>query len=95
MVDLCRPSDAHPAQLLVAAIRKQQTYLLLLEVLSYYCDQGWTNHVFPWVVGIRGTIDPVSTEIYGYPVETLANSSGKDGPRLCQRVLLPPYSMLW
>ena len=58
IVDLCRPSDVHPAQLLAAAIRKQQTYLPLLEALSYYSDQGWTIHVFPWVVGIRGTIDP-------------------------------------
>ena len=58
IVDLCRPSDVHPAQLLAAAIRKQQTYLPLLESLSYYSDQGWTIQVFPWVVGIRGTIDP-------------------------------------
>ncbi len=26
IVDLCRPSDVHQAQLLAAAIRKQQTY---------------------------------------------------------------------
>lgn len=58
IVDLCRPSDVHPDQLLAAAMRKQQTYLPLLEALSYYSDQGWTIHVFPWVVGIRGTIDP-------------------------------------
>ena len=51
-------SDVHPAQLLAAAIRKQQTYLPLLESLSYYSDQGWSIHVFPWVVGIRGTINP-------------------------------------
>ena len=55
---VCRPSDVHPAQLRAAAIRKQQTYLPLLAALSYYSDQGWTIHVFPWVVGIRGTIDP-------------------------------------
>ena len=58
IVDLCRPSDVHPAQLLAAAMRKQQTYLPLLEALRYYSDQGWTIHVFPWVVGIRGMIDP-------------------------------------
>jgi hypothetical protein len=58
IVDLCRPSDVHPAQLLAAAVRKQQTYLPLQEALSYYSDQGWTIHVFPWVVGIRGMIDP-------------------------------------
>ncbi len=69
IVDLCRPSDVHPAQLLAAAIRKQQTYLPLLEALSYYSDQGWTIHVFPWVVGTwhsRHNIPhayPVSTEI--------------------------------
>jgi hypothetical protein len=58
IVDLCRPSDVHPDQLLAAAMRKQQTYLPLLEALSYYSDQGWTIHVFPWVVGIQGTINP-------------------------------------
>ena len=58
IVDLCRPSDVHPAQLLAAAMRKQQTYLPLLEALSYYSDQGWIIHVFPWAVGIRGMIDP-------------------------------------
>ena len=58
IVDLCRPSDVHPDQLLAAAMRKQQTYLPLQEALSFYSDQGWTVHVFPWVVGIRGMIDP-------------------------------------
>jgi hypothetical protein len=59
VVDLCRPSDVHPAQLLAAAMRKQQTYLPLLDALSYYSEQGWTIHVFPWVVGIRGMINPL------------------------------------
>lgn len=59
IVDLCRPSDVHPAQLLAAAMRKQQTYLPLLEALSYYSELGWTVHVFPWVVGIRGMINPL------------------------------------
>jgi hypothetical protein len=58
VVDLCRPSDVHSAQLLAAAMRKQQKYLPLLEALSYYSEQGWAIHVFPWVVGIRGMIDP-------------------------------------
>ena len=39
-------------------MRKQQAYLPLQEALSFYSDQGWTIHVFPWVVGIRGMIDP-------------------------------------
>jgi hypothetical protein len=55
--DLCCPSDVHPAQLLAAAMRKQQTYLLHQDALHYYSDQGWTIHVFPWVVGICGMID--------------------------------------
>jgi hypothetical protein len=55
IVDLCRPSDVHPDQLLAAAMRKD---LPLQEALSFYSDQGWTIHVFPWVVGIRGMIDP-------------------------------------
>ena len=58
IVDLCRPSDVYPAQLLTAAMRKQQVYLPLQEALSFYSDQGWTIHVFPWVVGIRGMTDP-------------------------------------
>ena len=58
IVDLCRPSDVHPDQLRAAAMRKQQAYLPLQEALSFYSDQGWTIHVFPWVVGIRGMIDP-------------------------------------
>ena len=62
IVDLCRPSDVHPAQLLAAAMRKQHAYGPLEEALSYYADQGWVIHVFPWVVGIRGTIDPLHIE---------------------------------
>jgi hypothetical protein len=58
IVDLCRPSDVHTAQLLAAAVRKQQAYLPLQEALRFYADQGWTIHVFPWVVGIRCMIDP-------------------------------------
>ncbi len=62
IVDLCRPSDVHPAQLLAAAIRKQHAYGPLEEALSSYANQGWVIHVFPWVVGIRGTIDPLHIE---------------------------------
>ena len=62
IVDLCRPSDVHPAQLLAAAMRKQQTYGPLQEALGQYTEQGWTVHVFPWVVGIRGLIDPFHIE---------------------------------
>ena len=59
VVDLCSPSDVHPAQLLAAAMRKQQTHLPLLDALSYYSEQIWTIHVFPWVVGIRDMINPL------------------------------------
>jgi hypothetical protein len=62
IVDLCRPSDVHPAQLLAAAMRKQRTYGPLQEALGQYTEQGWTVHVFPWVVGIRGLIDPFHIE---------------------------------
>jgi hypothetical protein len=62
IVDLCRPSDVHHAQLLAAAIRKQQVYQPLVEALSHYTDQGWVVHVFPWVVGIRGMIDSSHVE---------------------------------
>jgi hypothetical protein len=54
IIDLCRPSDVHQTQLQAAAIRKQQTYQPLVEGLSYYTEQGWVVHVFPWVVGIWG-----------------------------------------
>ena len=62
IIDLCRPSDVHPAQLLAAAMRKQHAYNPLKEALSEYTDQGWVVHVFPWVVGIRGLIDPLHLE---------------------------------
>jgi hypothetical protein len=64
IVDLCRPSgsDVLPSQLLVAAKRKQHTYCPLVEALSYYTEPGWIIHIFPWVVGIRGMIDPVHVE---------------------------------
>ncbi len=28
-----------------------------MEGLSYYTEQGWVVHVFPWIVGIQGMID--------------------------------------
>ena len=62
IMDLNRPSEVHPGQLLAAAERKQQTYGCLEEALSYYVEQGWVVHVFPWVVGIRGMIDPLHIE---------------------------------
>jgi len=58
IADLCRPADVHPSQLLVAGDRKQQKYSVLVEALGFYIDQGWLVQVFPWVVGIRGLIDP-------------------------------------
>jgi hypothetical protein len=39
IVDLCRPSNVHTAQLLAAAMRKQQAYLPLQEALRFYADQ--------------------------------------------------------
>ena len=58
IVDLCRPSDVHPEQLRAAAIRKQDGYAPLVLALCHYIEEGWTVQVFPWVVGIRGLIDP-------------------------------------
>ena len=63
--DLCRPSDVLPIQIPTAAKRKQHAYSPLVEALSYYTEQGWIHwivHIFPWVVGIRGMIDPVYVE---------------------------------
>ena len=62
-MDLCRPSDVLPTQLLAAALCKQHAYNPLKEALSDYTDQGWVVHVFPGVlVGIRGLIDPLHIE---------------------------------
>jgi hypothetical protein len=36
IINLCRPSDIHQTQLQAAAIRKQQAYQSLVEVLTYY-----------------------------------------------------------
>ena len=58
ILNLCRPSDVHPTQLLAAAIRKQEGYRPLEEALDHYTNSGWTVHIFPWVVGVRGLIDP-------------------------------------
>ena len=96
VVDLCRPSDVHPAKLLTAAIRKQQKYLPLLDALSHYSEQGWTIHVFPWAVGIRGMIKPMHVhEICGDSPQTLENSSGAHCSGICPSVPFPPQSMLW
>ena len=54
VVDLCRPSYVHPEQLRAAAIQKQDD----CGGLDYYTGRGWTVHVFPWVVDIRGLFDP-------------------------------------
>jgi hypothetical protein len=62
IVDLGRPSDIHQAQLLAAAIRKQQAYQPLVDGLSYYTEQGWVVHVLPLIVGIRGMIDSFHVE---------------------------------
>jgi hypothetical protein len=62
IVNLCRPSDIHQAQLLAAAIRKQQAYQPLVEGLSYYTELGWVVNGFPLVVGIRGMIDSSHVE---------------------------------
>jgi hypothetical protein len=62
ILDLFRPSDVLPSQLLMAAKRKQHAYEPVKEALSYYTDQGGMIHIFPWVVGIRGMIDPRQVE---------------------------------
>ena len=58
IVDLCRSADVHPSQLSTAGARKQQKYSVLVEALEYYTDLGCVVHVFPWVVGVRGMVDP-------------------------------------
>ena len=45
---------------ITAGVRTQQRYSPLVEALAQYSDNGWVIHVFPWVVGIRGMVDPQS-----------------------------------
>jgi hypothetical protein len=78
----------HLAQLLAAALRKQQTYLPLLEALSYYSDRGWTIHVFPWVVGIRGTIDPTHIQ----PLLKFLGIQQKHWPAAVEKTVLASVS---
>ena len=58
LVDLCRSANGLSNQLTAAGSRKQLKFSPLVEALSHYLDNGWVVHVFPWVVGIRGLIDP-------------------------------------
>ena len=58
LVDLCRSADGLLDQLTAAGARKQHKYSPLVEALVHYTDNGWVVHVFPWVVGIRGLINP-------------------------------------
>ena len=62
ILELFRPSGVLPSQLLMTAKRKQHAYETVNEALSYDTDQGWIIHIFPWVVGIRGMIDPRHVE---------------------------------
>jgi hypothetical protein len=48
LVDLCRSANGPPDQLTAAGTRKQQKYNMLVEALTYYVDNGWVVHVFPW-----------------------------------------------
>jgi hypothetical protein len=41
-----------------AAIEEQQKNSILVGALTNYVENGWAVHVFPWVVGIRGLLDP-------------------------------------
>jgi hypothetical protein len=42
----------------------QDAYEPVKEALSYYTDQGWIIHIFPWVVGIQGMIDTRHVESF-------------------------------
>jgi hypothetical protein len=80
IVDLCRPSDVHPAQLLAAAKRKQQAYLPLPEALSFYSDQGWTIHVLPW--------KELSLPWSGHSFSSI-RCSLEGSPKMCDPTLIP------
>jgi hypothetical protein len=53
IVDLVRPSDAHPDQLRAAAVCKQDGYNPLVAALSHYVDSGCTVHLVLCKVGVR------------------------------------------
>ena len=54
IIDLCRPSDVLPAQMIEAHDRKMQSYSPLLTALQHYTAGGWKVEIFPWVVGVSG-----------------------------------------
>ena len=91
IVDLCRPSDVHPDQLKAAAIRKQEGYRPLLSALCYYTERGWTVHIFPWVVGIRGLIVPS----YIVSLFTFLDIPGKHHKTAIERTVLASVKALY
>jgi hypothetical protein len=72
----------------MAAKRKQHAYGPLKEALSYCTYQCWVIHIFPWVVGIRGKIDPrhvestenavLNRKVRSNHVSTAQDSAGAD-----------------
>jgi hypothetical protein len=98
-VDLCRPFDVHLDQLPLAAVRKQEGYGPLVDALTDFTSQGWIVHVFPWVVGIRGMIDPrpitALLKFLRCAAETMKSGDLSDSTCLCQSILLPASSALW
>jgi hypothetical protein len=91
IADLCRPLDVHPDQLKAAAIHKQEGYLLLLSALHHCTDQGWTVHIFPWVVGICGLIDPSCI----VSLFTFLDVSRKHHKTAIERTVLPSVKALY
>jgi hypothetical protein len=57
ILEYCRPSDSHPAQIQAAYYRKLLKYEVIKEALAAYSRAGWLVTVLPWVVGIRGLVD--------------------------------------
>ncbi len=96
ILDPCRPSDVLLSQRLMAAKSKQHAYEPVKEALSYYTGQGWI-HIFPWVVGDRGMIDPRHGEslMKFHPAKALASGCGTISTCLRPSVSLSPHSVLW
>ncbi len=93
----------HHAQLLAAAMQKQQAYHPLLAALGYYTEQRprllhkirMVVHVFPWDPwDDRSLACGIPSERSRHPAETLSGSSRADSTYLCSSVSLSAQGAL-
>jgi hypothetical protein len=65
-------------------------YSQLVETLYHYTNVGWIGHVFPWVVGIRGLIDPSHIHGITCPCLDFLRIPGKCWKLAVERTIWPP-----